>query len=329
MRKPVGFEGTKPVFTRSLDARLCPPTFDTPTTSSRSSRTRPRPRPSSSSRSSASGRSRGTATGSATRAKSHGCLKGEFRVYEGLPEELAQGIFREPKAYPVIVRFSTAPGELTRDSIPSFRSMALKLAGVPGEKTIPEDKDPVTQDFLLVNHPTIPTGTVDQYLRGIKMLDVVGKESEPVQKAMAKASQAVNVVANALGNEVIGVTGQGKKETGILDQTFFSMAALRYGDYVAKVCAAPVTPELTTEEQRRPTIHGDAGLRDVVRGFFQKQGAEYEVRVQLCTDLGRMPVEDGSIRWPEDESPYLGVARLAISRRRATATRAASTETTR
>ena len=245
-------------------------------------------------------------------AKSHGFLKGEIQIYDGLPEELAQGVFVKPKVYPVIVRFSTAPGELTRDSIPSFRGMALKLVGVPGEKTIPEDKDALTQDFLLVNHPTIPTGTVDQYLRGIKMLDVVGKEPEPVQKAMAKGTQVINAVASALGNEVIGPAGQGKKETGILDQTFTSMAALRYGDYVAKISAAPLSPELTTEDQKHPTIHGDAGLRDVVRDFFQKGGAEYEIRVQLCTDLERMPVEDGSIRWDEDESPYRGVAKLVI-----------------
>ena len=245
-------------------------------------------------------------------AKSHGFLKAELRVYEGLPEELAQGVFAEPKVYPVIVRFSTAPGELTRDSIPSFRGMALKLVGVPGEKVIPEDLDAVTQDFLLVNHPTIPTGTVTEYLRGMKLMSVAGKEPEPVQKAMAKGTQVVNAVANALGNEVLGPAGQGKKETGILDQTFTSMAALRYGDYVAKVSAVPLSPALTTEEQQRPTIHGDAGLRDVVRDFFKAQGAEYEIRVQLCTDLETMPVEDGGIRWPEDESPYRGVAKLVI-----------------
>jgi len=34
--------------------------------------------------------------------------------------------------------------------------------------------------------------------------------------------------------------------------------------------------------------------------------------VQLCTDLERMPVEDASVPWPEDESPYVAVARLVL-----------------
>jgi hypothetical protein len=35
-----------------------------------------------------------------------------------------------------------------------------------------------------------------------------------------------------------------------------------------------------------------------------------EMRVQLCTDLETMPVEDATKAWPEDKSPYLTVARL-------------------
>jgi hypothetical protein len=34
------------------------------------------------------------------------------------------------------------------------------------------------------------------------------------------------------------------------------------------------------------------------------------VKVQLATDLAKMPVEDASARWPEDESPYVPVGWL-------------------
>jgi hypothetical protein len=36
-----------------------------------------------------------------------------------------------------------------------------------------------------------------------------------------------------------------------------------------------------------------------------------ELRAQLCTDLSSMPVEDASVRWPEDQSPYVTVARIS------------------
>ena len=38
--------------------------------------------------------------------------------------------------------------------------------------------------------------------------------------------------------------------------------------------------------------------------------AEWALQVQLCTDLETMPVEDASVEWPQDESPYVTVARL-------------------
>ena len=42
--------------------------------------------------------------------------------------------------------------------------------------------------------------------------------------------------------------------------------------------------------------------------------AEYEFRVQLCTNLEKMPIEEASVEWPEDESPYLPVARITLPR---------------
>lgn len=40
--------------------------------------------------------------------------------------------------------------------------------------------------------------------------------------------------------------------------------------------------------------------------------AEYEIGVQLCMDLQLMPVEDRSVQWPEDKSPYHPVAKLSF-----------------
>jgi hypothetical protein len=39
---------------------------------------------------------------------------------------------------------------------------------------------------------------------------------------------------------------------------------------------------------------------------------EWELRVQLNTDLEKMPIEDASVEWPEDLSPYVVVARVRI-----------------
>jgi hypothetical protein len=85
-------------------------------------------------------------------AKSAGLLRGEFRVLEGLPAPLAQGLFARPAAYPVVMRFSTIPGDIIDDSISTPRGLALKVVGVEGER-LPGSEGDRTQDFVLVDAP--------------------------------------------------------------------------------------------------------------------------------------------------------------------------------
>ncbi|WP_430913866.1 hypothetical protein [Methylobacterium sp. sgz302541] len=55
-------------------------------------------------------------------AKSHGILKGEL-VVPDLPEHLRQGLFSRPATYPVVIRLSSAPGDIHSDTIPAPRGM--------------------------------------------------------------------------------------------------------------------------------------------------------------------------------------------------------------
>ncbi len=65
-------------------------------------------------------------------AKSHGLLRGELRVLDGLPPVLAQGLAAKPGTYPVVIRLSTTPGDILDDSVSAPRGMALKVVGVEG-----------------------------------------------------------------------------------------------------------------------------------------------------------------------------------------------------
>jgi hypothetical protein len=105
----------------------------------------------------------------------------------------------------------------------------------------------------------------------------------------------------------------GQRETHILGETFYSQAPLLWGPYMAKVSVAPVSPELRVLTDAPVTINGKPnGIREAVVNFFHRGEAEWELRVQLCTDLEAMPIEDASVPWPEDRSPYLPVARITV-----------------
>jgi hypothetical protein len=85
-------------------------------------------------------------------AKSHGILEGHLEVDRGLPSELAQGLFAKPERYPLVMRFSTIPGDILDDSVSVPRGLAIKVIGVEGERLEGSEQD-VTQDFLLINGP--------------------------------------------------------------------------------------------------------------------------------------------------------------------------------
>ncbi|KQS92084.1 catalase family protein [Chryseobacterium sp. Leaf394] len=249
-------------------------------------------------------------------AKNHGILRGELEIYDNLPEHLAQGLFKEPRKYPVIIRFSTAPGMIEPDKKSSQRGMAIKIIGVEGEKFLAEDKDALTQDFLLVNYPIIPTGTVKDYLDQQKKVEEYINTPELFQSVQGAMLVAGRKIKNLIGKEDdpnhFSIPG-----SHILGDRYFSMAAIRYGDYVAKISIAPKSENVASlhgKDMDEDLIKSEpeSFLTTIVKNFFENQTAVYELSAQLCTDIEKMPVEDGSVQWMEEDSPFQGIASLTI-----------------
>ncbi len=213
----------------------------------------------------------------------------------------------------MIARFSTAPGDILPDGVSAFRGLAVKVIGVEGRKVLEQEADALTQDFLRVNHPVIPTGDVGAYLKEQLKNEKLASLPQEAQKVGSTLMRAVNAVTEKVGLELnpgdLGIT---KPQTHILGETFFSMAAHRYGDYIAKIDAVPVSAFLLPLIGQHVDTHEDGTLRDLVVAFFRDNAAQYKIQVQLCANLERMPVEDASVRWPEEESPYVPVAILSF-----------------
>lgn len=246
-------------------------------------------------------------------AKGHGLLRGELEVAAGLPPTLAQGLFAKSGRYPVVMRFSTTPGDILDDSVSTPRGLAVKIIGVDGER-LPGSENDTTQDFVLVNGPAFGAPTAKKFLGNVKLLAKTTDKAEGLKIVLSAALRGLETLVEAVGGESGTLKSLGgHPETNILGETFFSQAPIRYGDYIAKVAIAPVSPELTALTKK--PLASDGGpdvLRDTVRSFFQNNEAVWEVRVQLCTDLETMPVEDSSKPWPEDQSPYVAVGRITV-----------------
>jgi hypothetical protein len=248
-------------------------------------------------------------------AKSHGLLRAELEVIAGLPPTLAQGLFAEAARYPVVMRFSTIPGDILHDSVSVPRALAVKIIGVPGERLSGSEGD-TTQDFLLVDGPAFAAPTAKKFLGNLKLLAKTTDKAEGLKKALSVALRGAETLLESIGSQsgLLKTLG-GHPEDHILGETFFSQAPIRYGDYIAKVAIAPVSAELAALTNATLNVSGKpTGLRDAVCAFFATHGGTWELRVQLCTDLEAMPVEDSSIPWPEDKSPYVAVGRITAQR---------------
>jgi hypothetical protein len=251
----------------------------------------------------------------ASHAKASAFLKGRLQVFDDLPSELRQGLFTEPGSYDVAVRLAQGPGEHLSDKVHTHRGMAIKVFGVEGEKLPDHDAD--TQDFVLATGPVFPNGTATSFLGAMKGLEAGAGGSLP-----EGVKAAVSATAGALNSMVKAVTGGdsplldffGHSARHPLTDCYYSQAALRYGDYVAKIVAVPVSSGQDALSRDPLDTSNPNVFRDATVAYFHEQGAEFEIRVQLCTNLDTMPVEDASVQWSEDESPYRPVARLVLPR---------------
>jgi hypothetical protein len=245
----------------------------------------------------------------AVHAKSHGLLKAEVTVNPDLREELRQGLFAKPGSYGVVMRFSTDPGDILSDHISTTRGLAVKVIGVAGE-TLPNHTGQVTQDFVLNNGSTFAP-RADDFLKIIGLRAKHADDSEALKQVVSSAAQTAEETLELVGQESGFLKGFGHPPTHPLGETYYTAAPLRFGDYFGKMQLAPVSDSLIALRGKHVDHpHSWNSVKDSIVAFFQKGTAVWELRVQLCTDLAKMPVEDASVEWDERLSPFLTVARI-------------------
>lgn len=250
----------------------------------------------------------------AVHAKSHGLLDGTLEIPEGLPPVLAQGAFATPGTFPVLMRFSTNPGDILDDSVSTPRGLALKIIGVEGER-LPGSEDQTNQDLVMQNGPAFSAPNPKKFVGNLKLLAKTTDTPQVLKKGLSAVLRGAEKVVEAFGGESPAIKSLGgHPNTHILGETFYTMVPVLWGGHFGKVSVAPVSPEMTALKDKPIEVSGrpDA-LRDEVRAFFAEHGGTWEIRVQLCTDLQSMPIEDASVVWPEDESPYVTIGRITVS----------------
>jgi catalase len=246
--------------------------------------------------------------------KTVGYAQGEFQVVPNLPAELAQGLFEHAGTFSAIVRFSNGASQAQPDALPDARGMAIKVLGVEGTTELIDSQRGPSQDFVMINHPVFFAKNVKDYLRVEQVL------AEADSNALSKLKEIVTGGDwNPLHwhwKEMLAVAGiAGHLPAHPASNTYFSMAPIRYGNYVAKYRVQPVGHRQDTyfELLKRLGTESDA-LRLALEETLRTEEVRFDFQVQLRTSESTMPIEDPTVLWREEESPFQIVAHLVLPR---------------
>jgi hypothetical protein len=233
--------------------------------------------------------------------KTHGIVRGEFVVHDGLPSELRQGVFAEPRTYRAWVRFS-GPGPYVTPDIEDvgFMSISIKLMGVPGPKLMDEEK--FTQDMTGVSTPTFVTPDT--------------KANAQLQIESLKNAQ-IFYFLNFHRSHVLDLVMQGlwiKTQSSPFEAPYFSCVPYLLGEGRAMQYSVWPKSKRRTPIPRLPLRPPDDYLRDAMVKSLAEGDVEMDIRLQLQTDPHLMPIENNAVLWPERLSPRVSVATLRLPR---------------
>ena len=240
-------------------------------------------------------------------AKAHGCVKAEVQVIPQLAQSLRQGVFSEPgHTWQAIIRLSNGNAYPQFDSIRDARGMAIKLLDVPGKQLLGNRQEQHEQDFVMFSHPNFFVSDVAEYRQNVAA-QADGKKILAFFPGWDPRTWQVRHLLIALAT----LSPPPDSPTGT---TYFSVSPYKFGEANAKFRVAPdpdSCPAYTLPKQNHD-------LPNFLRSALNQQLSTDRVPACFVLQIQRqdankyMPIEDTSIEWREQDSPFETVARITL-----------------
>ena len=254
-------------------------------------------------------------------AKGYGLVRAEVEILDRLPLGYAQGMYATPGRHDALIRFSNGVAHLGADAtLSNAFGLALKVFDVPGPTILDDEPDSGTFDYNTINMPVFFCNTVAHYLF-IQQLFT----DAPAYFARGKAGAHQLLTEYLTGKGTLAQKDWAWDELlaflalarlppqNVLLSSYWTMGAVRHGDFIAKVRFAPVRAFADAVQHRIVDLASDAdAYRTALVVELQQRPFEFDLQVQLCTNLEHMPVQDVTVEWPEALSPFVTVAKVRV-----------------
>lgn len=243
-------------------------------------------------------------------SKTHGCLKANFIVPDNVDRRFRFGLFAKPKSYHAWIRFSSGNAHPQRDSEKDARGMAIKVMGVEGKKLLEDDGVPPasTQDFPLMNATQFFIRDINEYAEFTDYLSS-GLDNRARYGYFLGGYPLPNPFKWHLREMRLALKTLKAPPDSLLNTQFYSVSAFKLGPQLnVKYSARPCK-----EASAADVSHSDPNFLRLEMASRLKSGAAcFDFMVQPQVQGKNMPVEDTTVEWSEDDSPFVPVARLEI-----------------
>ncbi len=240
-------------------------------------------------------------------AKAHGCVKAQVTVLQNLVPELRHGVLAEPgKTWHAWMRLSNGNAYPQFDSARDARGMAIKLLDVPGDKLLSSKATAANQDFVMFNHPVFFVRDVAEYKQNFAA-QASGQKIQAFFPSWDPRSWEIRHL-------IIALKTLAPAPESPVTATYNSIAPFKLGPHNIKYRVIPdpqSCPPYELPEQNtalpnflRNALYQQLSLDRVPACFalqVQRQNADYY-----------MPIEDTSVQWSEDISPFETVATVRV-----------------
>lgn len=221
-------------------------------------------------------------------------LRAKFEVLPNLPAHAQQGLFARPGSYDARIRLSNGSMDIASDRAPDIRGYSIKVLGVNGPGALGIDTD--SQDFVLINRTVFGFAKPDFFMG---LLRVIKKGPHAV---LGYHIRELGLFAGTKAMAKL-IKGTLAKFSGFATERFFSAAPIACGPYAVRVRLLPAD---------RAPLPKASHWADDMKTQLARGPLVQDLQLQFFVNEAVTPIENGAVDWPEDQAPYLTVARLTI-----------------
>jgi hypothetical protein len=228
--------------------------------------------------------------------KTHGLVTAEFIVLDDFSHALRCGVFKTPRKFDALIRFSAGDVAIFADTrVPRSGGMAVKLLGVEGEKLLASQPHALTQDFIMINYPGFLAESFESY----EALHLAAAPEDRARFYTAYVPEHALYLQQSL-----------EPFNNPLQARYFSQVPYMLGPNAIKFSAKPISNKANLP----PETEGPDFLREAMKKQVGEGDVYFDFIVQVQTDPVTMPIENPLTIWNEGESPFQRVAIIRIPR---------------